>query len=288
MMTVAISVTSCKKGDCVDITTNEKVPITIGLSTSGMSYSDLPNSRADVTASDLLAVQIYEVDGDIESPYARGLFEDWSNLSFRGYSNTTYKVEATMVVDGTEMIYKDGDIYGLPFNSAALSDFEYNVTDLLEGIAYGTADVASGSTHEVYDTPNIDRYYGFSTQYVTEDNHTITTLLKRMSFGVILESVPSAYATASFFRLLIDGAPTTYMEIGETYIFSLYDLKGAYSADESISPYSEGLSVDIYLLNYSQIKLFTDTTVGFQRNKLATVYNDGVDNYLHFSFPEIN
>lgn len=268
-MFAAIAVTSCSKDADVNLPSNEKKPITIGLSTKGVSYSDLPSSRA-TELGDLLAVQIYEVNGDVATPYANGLFDDWSALSFEGYSNTTYEVIATMVVDGENQLYVAAGVYGKPFESEVNSDFEYS-SSAMSGLTSGRATLADGSEYAV---PNIDRYFGIAEAAVTAENPTITTTLKRVAFGITAEGIDGELTVA------VAGAPEVTMSAGDMEIYSLENLEAAYEADETTANYSETKSVEI-IKNGASVKT---ANVEFFRNKLATISVNTTTGELGFDF----
>ncbi len=269
-MFAALAVTSCSQSEEVFTPSTEREPITIGISTVGVSYEDLPGSRAGATA-DLLAAQIYEVNGDVATPYAKGLFEDWSALSFEGYSNTTYAIVATMVVDGGNVLSMGADMaYGKPFESAVSTAFEYSSV-AFAGLASSTATLLDGAEYLV---PNIDRYYGSAESKVTKENPTITTYLKRMSFGV------KADGTNDDVTLKIAGAPEVTLSSGDMEIFSLEDFEAAYIADEASANYSETKSVEI-ARNGNTLK---SVDVIFFRNKLATLSIDKSTGELGFDF----
>ncbi len=268
-MFAAVAVTSCSKDENVNFPSNEREPITIGLSTVGISYSDLPSSRA-TESGDLLAVQIYEVNGDVATPYANGLFDDWSALSFEGYSNTTYEVIATMVVDGENQLYVAAGVYGKPFESEVNSAFVYSAS-AMAGLTSGAATLADGAEYAV---PNIDRYFGIAEAAVTAENPTITTTLKRVAFGITAEGIDGELTVA------VAGAPEVTMSAGDIEIYSLENLEAAYEADEATANYSETKSVEI-IKNGASVKT---ANVEFFRNKLATISVDTITGELVFDF----
>ncbi len=268
-MFAAVAVTSCSKNEDGNIPSNTKEPITIGLSTLGVSYEDLPTSRANAS-SNLLAAQIYEMNGDVAVPYAKGLFESWSALTFEGYTNTTYKVVATMVVDGTTKLYESEGIYGKPFDAAVASSFEYSDV-AFEGLTLGTATLLDGSDYTV---PNVDRYFGYVSASVTADSPSITTTLKRTAFGVTFDEIEDDVTVQ------IEGAPEVTLAEGEIAIYSFKDLVSAfdYSGDDS---YSETMKLTAIDENGTTIY---DGDAEFKRNKLSTVTPDGISTSMGFDF----
>lgn len=248
---LAFVAVSCNKNDEGASENLTKEPMTIGVSASGLDVSYNPLSLSSRASSgDLLAVQVYEGD----TPVANGVVEDWTALTFEGYSNTTYTVVATMIVNAKNDIYEDAGTYGLPFNSEITANLVASSTEL-SALASSTAKLSSDNAE--YTVPNIDRYYGTTTRTVTASSPSITTYMKRMSFGV-------KYEGTAYLDLKITGAPVITLAGGDTMLFSLTDFEAAYSADETTDAYSETIATQ-----------FNDSTtsydVVYKRNQEVTI-----------------
>ena len=269
---LAMVATSCNKENNGQTPGNEM--ITIGITPTTISYEPLPGLRADGVESDLMAVQVYEVVNDELVPYANGLFSDWSALSFKGYANTTYEVEATMVIEAGTMIKQEEDqSYALPFECAVADEMTYS-TLALEGIGESDATLTDGET---YDRPNIDRYYGVSRKMVTAADPAISTFMKRMTFGIITKNLKEAVT------LKITDAPTLELQASEIAYFSLTDFDAAYTADESETPYLEKVNAEIVRNGASVLA----QEINVQRNKLVKIVVDGLSGNLGFDFEKI-
>ena len=246
----------------------------IGIVTSGIDYSPLPQSTAkSSTAEDLMAVQIYEVvDGGNLNPYAKGLFRDWNSLTFKGYSDAIYKIEATMIVDASLRLQIAEEVYGKPFDiSITEEEFIYS-EDPLSGLSTSTATLADGIDYTV---PNIDRYYGDNSKKVTLADAKITIAMKRVSFGVKLEGFEGEAIT-----LKLEGAPEVTVTSDESVYFSMQNILTAYNSDESNNPYSETINTEILSDGISVYK----NDVDFKRNKLAVVTLEEGDISIGFDF----
>ncbi len=266
---IAVLAVSCTKSDVNEPTiTNQE--ILIGISTVGVNYEPLPTRSS--LSDDLLAIQIYELSGEELTPYAAGLFSDWTSLVFKGYSGSTYRVEATMVVDGSTKIYKSDESYGKPFNCAVSDDFIYDSEPITE-VSSSTATLADGID---YITPTIDRYYGVSQKRVTNLDATISTTMKRMSFGVKASGITDVVS------LSLAGAPEVELQSEEMVLYTLNNFSEAYSADESIKPYSQ--NIDVTITN-NGTTIYSEA-VEFQRNKLATIAIEGSDVTIGFDFED--
>ncbi len=268
ILVCAFAVMSCSKNDDIATDLLTKNPITIGISTTSVSYEPLPiTSRASGASNDLLAIQVYE--GEI--PVAKGLFDDWSAITFQGYTNTEYRVVATMIVDAKNKISAIGDIYALPFNSAITTEMEDSSAPF-EGISSSSA--ALSIDNEVYATPNIDRYYGDVSKSITNSDAIISIPMKRMSFGVSLEDCTEELV------LKIQDAPELTLNDGDMAIYSLSNFAEAYSADESTLPYNE---TKFLTLSANGSEIFSDN-VRFQRNRLAKIGIDKINGSVSFEF----
>ena len=244
----------------------------IGISTSGIEYEPLPNPTRSSDGENLLAVQVYEVENGNYTPYAKGLFNNWNTLNFKGYSGTIYKVEATMVVDATSKLQKVGEVYGKPFGLSAENSFVYD-SEPITGIASSTATLADNTEYAI---PTIDRYYGYSEKQVTQADATITTSMKRMAFGVKTSGLDKEVT------INVAGAPSVALSAGAMAIYSLGDFNAAYTADETTESYGETLAVEIIKGGSS----IYNEDVEFQRNKLAIITIDGSDVSIGFEFED--
>ncbi len=263
---LAFAVVSCDNQQSVDTTTKETITIGINTSDAEMSYSSLSDVRSTEGAS-LLAIQVYEG----ETPIAKGLFDDWSSLSFEGYTNTTYKVIATMIVDAKTAISSTNGTYALPFNAGISANLESS-SEAFEGLASSTATLAIDGV--AYITPNIDRYYGESSKTVTAEDAVITTSMKRVSFGVATKGVDSDVV------INIAGAPEVTISSSEIALFSLNDISAAYNANETDETYSETMATSLSLDG----SMVYSGNVTFKRNALASIYANQQNGSLGFDF----
>ena len=252
---LSLCIASCTNEDLIPQGGNGE-KMMIGISPVSLGYEPLPTKSA---SGDLLAVQVYDVDGETATPYAKGLFSDWTTLTFEGYSGNTYKVEATMIVDGANKLHKTGDTYAKPFEMAATGSFAYDDTPI-SGIATSTATLAADDTD--YTVPSIDRYYGFAQKQITQADPTIQTSMKRMSFGF------KAKGNTAAITLEVANAPSVSIEAGAYELFSLTNFAAAYAATEE---YSE--SMNVVIKNAAGAELYNEA-VAMKRNKLVTITVD--------------
>ena len=272
LLLLCVVVASCTKDDVVGDSTKER--ITIGLRASSVDFSPLPTKSS---SGNLMAVQIYEVEGAVETPYANGLFSEWTALTFTGYTNTTYKVVATMIVNAETKLQKTAEVYGKPFNTAATpGGFVYSETEL-SGLSTSTATLAVDG--QDYVVPNIDRHFGYSSTMVTADNPTLTTTMKRVSFGVKMKDNENPITVE------IDGAPSVSLDADEVMLFSFKDLLAAYNFVPSVEEeaYSETMPI---VIKDNNGKVLHDGNLDPKRNQsiVINVKNESSDASLSFTY----
>lgn len=191
--------------------------------------------------NDLLAVQIYAKpigapDNQYE-PFAHGLFDTWSDLSVELRSTNTYKMVASMVVEGKKVLYSYISGYGDPFsagteNIKVTNSFAYNTTRAMTGLTAGAAQLVSGQTWKRYARPPIDRYCAVLTDYTPVENQPVELLLKRVSFAIKLSApdLPEGSITVS-----LHSAPPIELTSKEP-IEIIYSLLGSISAVDWLEP----------------------------------------------------
>ncbi len=262
---VALSfiVASCNNTDETTLDPNAKEECLIKIAT---------NQVEDIT-NGLLGIQIYTVSDGVETPYANGLFDEWSRLEFKGCTNTTYKVVATLVVDGANILYKENSIYGRPFEIASDNEFNYNESEL-SALSKSTAQLAGGTMSTI---PNVDRYYGESNKLISKSDLIITTPMKRVTFGV---KATGELADGETVVIKIAGAPEVELAKDEIEIFTLQYIKEAYLSNEISEVYSENINSEV--LRHG-VSIFSDNIV-YKRNKLSVLTVEKLGISVGFDF----
>ena len=256
ILALAIVMGGCKK--ISGVAQGGKEECIIQINTRGIQYSDLPQKKS-TTSGNLLAVQIYEVEGEEETPYAVGLFDSWEFLSFKGYTQTSYKFKSTMIIAAKEKLQSTDGVYGKPFDRAALNEFAYTL-DEMTSIDQSTATLADG---RIWATPSLDRYYGMEQASITPDQRKITIQMRRVSFGVRIDGIDESEEIT----LKIVGAPEVTTHAAETTLFTFNYITKAYEAYGSDTPYEETIRGEI-LRNGAVIY---SGALNFRRNQLTTI-----------------
>ncbi len=248
-MVVAFALSACNTTDKPIIDPNATEECIIKIAFDGLSTIE-PES------GDLLGVQVYKLKDGEAIPHANGVFGDWSNLTFKGYTNTEYKVVATMVADAQNRLAVDSEIYGKPFEAPISSELECKAGELVS-LSKSTATLADGTLSAI---PNLDRYYGEASKHVTASDLTITTTLKRVSFGV---KATGEIAEGESITIKIAGAPEVELLKDEVEIFTHQYITEAYQ----IEAYSENINTEV-LRNGASI--YSDNIL-YKCGKVATL-----------------
>lgn len=137
---------------------------------------DLPLTRAMNSApKDMyIGINIKKKEGNKESRYAYGVFDDINNIYINLYSGEKYSFEVTVIKNGTEKLQLVSANFSYPFrkNGGAqylvgnVNEFQYSETDYLAYLNSGTAqglsqtDSKDGKAMQEYRYPRMHRYYG--------------------------------------------------------------------------------------------------------------------------------
>ena len=278
--------TSCSEGDSVAPRPASE-EYTVSFSIGGeIDVTTEPLSRAEAS-TDAYALNVYydkEGDGVQNDIYAYGLFDNVADMSITLLSNHKYKIYCTLIKDAKNTIY-----YGQAFNNA-YSGYCYpfqtnasNSTLISNSFIIGTstyftglgssqthlASVSSPSTSN-YSTysPNVNRFYGVTSDYVPVPNGTIDIYLKRVVFGA--KFVVSGVQEGTLTVRAGDFYSYTYSKdnAGTERIYSFPDVAGVYGND---LPH-----VATIQMNYDSNRgvlwdLSQSQNVQFKRNVMTTV-----------------
>lgn len=177
---------------------------TPSLTEKTISYKFNTNT-APTGTNNLIGVQIYKgvKSGDLVqySPYAYGIFDDFSKIRLELPKDAEYKIVSTVVVDGKGKVVQDGNGYLKPFsiqskgvaltNSFTLSSdkamtlLNQSTTTLIKQSPKSTKDSPTVITEpQDYTAPNLDRYYGEVTDYSGDSAENPTVDMQRQVFGI--------------------------------------------------------------------------------------------------------
>ena len=138
------------------------------------------------------------------SPYAYGLFDDFSKIKLELPKDAEYKIVSSVVVDGKTKVGKDGNGYLKPFTLGGTAGVQLTNTFTLDDtramtlLNQSTTTIAGSnkkSTKESdssqlepldYKIPNLDRYYGEVVEYNGSNSDNPVIDMQRCVFGVKL------------------------------------------------------------------------------------------------------
>lgn len=269
ILTVMISITmvNCSASEdspiaeMEEIQKNEVYPVQIGFNGElDITYENM--SRGTTEEGDVYGVQIYsrpdsEAETYSENPvwtaFAYGVFDDESKMTVNLLKGYKYKFVATLVKDAKNKLnnaIENGKTgFWLPFWIGELNylqnKFIYSSSVTMEGLAYGSSTL----TDEVFNIPNVIRFYGEQEDYVpgNKKNETVKIKMKRASFGAKFIAKEKAETIGTKLEIMIQGAPVLELTAEEnkkqiTETFTFYEVKKAW---ETNGNYEETIPVTI-------------------------------------------
>lgn len=243
------------------------IQVSIGFSGEILNITETPLSRTTDT-KDWYAFQVYSAPEDGSkgySYYAYGFFDNKENMIINLKDGYKYKFDVCMVADGSEKVNYFCLVnagWASISNSFYISSEEH-VRYMYEGYLY----MKDG---EQYDRPNVDRFFGRTTDYVPTEGGKVDINMKRVSFGA---KFIAKNFTEGNLEISIEGAPIINLSTSEGNeaqdIISFNNLEKAYS---STSEYSESIPVNITWVKTDGARVpIASESVTFKRNKLTTI-----------------
>ncbi len=252
------------------------VQVSIGFKGEITSITESPLSRAS-EAKDWYAFQVYEADErGYYKEYAYGFFDNKSDMTINLKEGYKYKFEVSMVVDGSEKVYKfclaEAGWTGIG-NSFFISS-EESVRYRYEGYLY---------PYEQFDRPNVDRFFGITEGYVAAEGSSVSIDMKRVAFGA--KFIPKGF-TEGILEISVEGAPTIYLDASEgSEAQDIISFKNLLSAYEATGEYYESIPVNIVWAKPDGKRVpIASESVNFKRNKLTTVEFEVKENTTSNSF----
>lgn len=266
--------------------------VSFGFTGEITNIEESPLSRA--VTNDLYGIQVYsmpatETDQSKYKPYAYGLFDDKANMTIKLLGGYKYKFASTITVNGKGKLHLSSDGYGFPFSSGAhtpiINSFTYSSSKIFENLSSGFSSLPPYGV-AIY-RPNIERYYGESTEYLPAENKSVSIDMKRVSFGI---KVKTEGLTEGKISISPKDGSTIYINHPSTEVNDIFTFK---NEDTYSSPmgwtkddYTEVIPVSMVWekTDGASVPLVTKE-ITFKRNKLTTItvkvkdnsINNGVD-----------
>ncbi len=279
------AVVSCQKNQ---LGKNEEPGIiTLSLGFNGELLEE--HTKAGADDGNLYGINVYydsAKDGNINTHYAYGLFDNVEDMSVQLLTGHKYRFACTLVRNGKNILYygqfgsNTFNGYAKPFqtsNSVSTeikNTFIYGTT-YLSGIESGTATVKTATGYEERPMPSMERFYGEVSDYSPVIGGIITIPLKKTVFGVrfYISPVPegalaaSCTITSNSYSLWNSSAGRTAYDSG-TVLYSFPDVYDCWKNETNLSSdVSWGFTSSIF----SQWNQSGSKKVTFKRNVLTTV-----------------
>ncbi len=272
--------TACQKSDTIKAE-EESEYITVHL-----GVSDNLQTKG-ISTNNLYGINVYydpERDGNSNTHYAYGLFDNKEDMTINLLSGYTYKFECTLVKDGKTMLYcgqyggNSYSGYAKPFqtNSSASTmlsnSFVYGTT-YLSGITSGAATVKSSTGYIEQNMPSIQRYYGEIDGYTPVVGGTVTIPLKKTVFAarLIIDKVPegqlSAYCQVND-ETILTGLATNKLYDSRAILYSYPDVRACWLNEPTIPTTVNWTFTSSVFDQWNQ---GGTKDVSFKRNTLTTV-----------------
>lgn len=271
-----------------------------------ISYKFNTNA-APTGTNNLIGVQIYKgvKSGDLVrySPYAYGIFDDFSKIKLELPKDAEYKIVSTVVVDGKGKVVKDGNGYLKPFsiqgNGVALTNYftlssdkamtllNQSTTTMIKQSPKSTKDSPTVTTEpKDYETPNLDRYYGEVTDYSGDSAENPTVDMQRQVFGIrfTAEFEGNWINPDDCMYLVVQGAPDTLFIYAKDAVKTI---EAMYTFTDFNAESPNSVVVDAYS-RLANGKLMTIYNTGFYsifKNYLTVLDQKMIADETGWSFP---
>ena len=274
---------ACQKPDAPQVISEpDKIEVRLGVGDDAQTKAASTNN--------LYGINVYydpARDGNSDTHYAYGLFDNKEDMTITLLSGYTYKFECTMVKDGKSVLYcgqyggNSFSGYAAPFQtnesvSTQLSNAFVYGTTYLSGITSGRATVKSAATgYEEQAMPSIQRYYGEAEGYSPVPGGIVTIPLKKTVFGVrlIVDKVPEGTLTASVNysgTTLLSGVSTQVLFDSGSHIYSFDNVQWSWRYPDTGTL---GATVNWSFTSsvFDQWNQTGSETVRLKRNTLTTI-----------------
>lgn len=273
LMMVVLAIAGCSNNYDEEIPSIPESPkeylISLGYSGEITDITERPLNR--VATNDIYGIQVYSmpINGAEYKAYAYGLFDSSEGINIKLLDGYKYKFSSTMVVNGKTKLESYNNVFHLPFvvngGVAELKNtFTYSSTNEFGYLGSSLSDLKDG---EMYTRPNLDRYYGESTEYTPSLNGTVSIKMKRVSFGA--KFIAKGFSEGTI-NIAIEGSPIIKIEYPESQIQDIFTFTEERKWTED--NYSENAIVSItWEKNNGAIIPLVNQPITFKRNKLIEI-----------------
>ena len=267
-----------------NINTDNGKEYIVNLGFSGeITIEQTPLTKSE--GKDIYGIQVYSRHKDETEykPYAYGLFNDVSDMSIKLLGGYEYKFEATMIVEGEDVIFHDEKGYHHPFyiklgeQIQMNNKFVFSSDAFIMGISIGQSTMFDLIT---YNRPILERYYGLLSDFDPEVNSVADIEMGRVYFGVKFSA--EGFKEGDIF-IDVAGSPESLIDcpyvVGYTgYI--VFDHTSKIKETWHVGDYNEDINVTIIWRKDDGTEIpLMNKDVNFVRNKMTHFIIKPNDNY---------
>lgn len=270
---------SCgKEEDDFSGTVSDGDEIFLAISAGGefINIDESPLTKAGEPAQHrgVLGIQIYSApvsagEEAVYTPYAYGVFDDWTQLGFTAKKEHKYKIEATMIAKAPDKLYLEDGAFREPLDKAVNNAFVYSESDKLQSLHLAPARLKNG---EKYNIPDIDRYYGIKSDIKPEVSANVSLFLKRVVFGI--QYVVSGLTQGRIVCELTN-APADTIKVEDNAhrnIYTVGNITNAWGYNEAENKYTETHHLKVsWLKEDGTAKILAEQEVDFKRKTQTNV-----------------
>lgn len=252
----------------------ESKKITVSFKLNGELTEDgenVPLLRSGTENSDLYGIQVY-VYSDVSKqyePYMSGVFDKLERLSFSVIEGDKYKIKATAIIDGKNVVKKTDSYYYYPFASVLTNLFADSKVEM-GGLYASYTDCALDG--KGYDLPVTDRYYGEVSDVVFDETNNYTTIsMKRLVFAVMYKV--RNLKQGSLLVSLSDGkitSPVFEISTDKQFIYTFSNIPQAWEGWQSGYSYEYTAKVE-YKAPDNTVQLIGTKKMNVERRKITSL-----------------
>lgn len=263
---------------------------------AGFNVTNEASTRGTAT-NDLYAINVYydkNSDGNINTHYAYGFFDNKEDMIITLLARHKYKFECTLVKDGKNSLFYGQAFnnsypgYAYPFQTTSSGStllenkFVISESVYLPGIKSGNAHVkatTSPSTSNSTPYASVNRYYGETTDYEPVKGGKVSIYLKRTVFGAkfVIKGITKGTLTADckIGDTAIWNVTTSKDDNGTAKLYSYNDLYDCWLNESNLEgTVTISFNVPAERWDQDDINITASQKVTFKRNVLTTVNID--------------